>query len=90
MRGLLMSSRPAAAISPERAREMLQDYADLPIIRHPMQPLQHRALDLRHNLTAYDAPYVALAEALDLPLLTADAKFARSAGLPAAVETWPS
>jgi hypothetical protein len=41
-----------------------------------MQPLQARVFELRHNLSAYDAMYVALAEVLRLPLLTDDAKFA--------------
>ena len=45
-----------------------------------MQPLQRRVFDLRHNLTAYDAMYVALAEALNVPLLTDDAKFAGTPG----------
>ncbi|HSJ46262.1 MAG TPA: hypothetical protein VK923_16420 [Euzebyales bacterium] len=39
----------------QRAVEMLNDYAGLRIVRYPMQPLQRRVFDLRHNLTAYDA-----------------------------------
>lgn len=89
VRGLLMTSRSAVRIGPVRAQEMLDDYAELPLIRHPMQPLQRRALALRDNLTAYDAFYVVLAEALGLPLLTDDGKYARAPALPAAVETWP-
>ena len=41
---------------------MLADYAGMRIVRHPMQPLQARVFELRHNFTAYDAMYVALAE----------------------------
>ena len=90
MRGLLMTSKAAIRIAPERADEMIDDYADLPIERHVMQPLQRRVLELRDNFTAYDAFYVALAEALDLPLLTDDGKFARSTSQPSLIETWPS
>ena len=49
---------------------------DLPILRYPHEPLVFRVWDLRHNLTAYDAAYIALAEALDAPLLTRDARLA--------------
>lgn len=80
VRGLTMTSRADAQITADRAEQMLADYADLRIMRYPMQPLQRRVLDLRHNLTAYDAMYVALAESFDLPLLTDDAKFAGSPG----------
>ena len=59
---------------------MLERYQGLHITQHPMQPLQPRVQELRNNLTAYDAMYVALAEALELSLLTDDAKFAKVAG----------
>jgi predicted nucleic acid-binding protein len=55
-----------------------------------MQAFQHRALAVRHNFTAYDAFYVVLAEALDLPLLTDDRKFANASGHAAHIETWPA
>ncbi len=90
LRGLLMTSKVAIRITRERAGEMLDDYADLPIERHLLQPLQRRVLELRDNFTAYDAFYVALAEALDLPLLTDDGKFALSTSQPSLIETWPS
>ncbi|WP_281964812.1 type II toxin-antitoxin system VapC family toxin [Serinicoccus marinus] len=45
-----------------------------------MAPMQRRVLELRHNATAYDAFYVALAEALGMRLLTDDQKFARARG----------
>ncbi|MHA6798709.1 type II toxin-antitoxin system VapC family toxin [Bounagaea algeriensis] len=54
-----------------------------------MQPYQRRALALRDNVTACDAFYVALAESLDMPLLTDDHKFAKTAGHSAVIETWP-
>lgn len=49
--------------------------------RHPENPLLPRIWQLRQNLTAYDAAYVALAEALDCPLLTFDAGLSRVPGL---------
>jgi predicted nucleic acid-binding protein len=60
----------------KRAAEAISDYADLPIERYPHQLLLGRIWELRQNLTAYDAAYVALAEALDVPLLTTDARLA--------------
>ena len=52
----------------------------VPIDRHPHAPLTSRCWELRHNLTPYDAVYVALAENLDAPLLTADARLTRATG----------
>jgi len=54
--------------------------------RHPSRSLWPRAWELRTNLSAYDALYVALAERLDAPLLTADARLARAPGLRCPVE----
>ena len=54
--------------------------------RHPSRSLWPRAWELRSNLSAYDALYVALAEQLDAPLLTADARLARAPGLRCVVE----
>src|SRR5262245_62372925 len=65
-------------IGPERGRELLADLADLPLRRHPHDWLLPRVWELRSNLTAYDALYVALAEALDAPLLTRDQRLARA------------
>lgn len=89
IRGLLLTSKPALQITVARAEEMLGDLADLPMLRYPMQPYQRRALALRDNFTAYDAFYVALAESLDMPLLTDDRKYAKAAGHTATIETWP-
>ena len=60
------------AINASRAEEALSDYTDIPILRYPHNVLLRRIWELRHNLTAYDAAYVALAEALEAPLLTCD------------------
>ena len=54
--------------------------------RHPSRSLWPRAWELRTNLSAYDALYVALAERLNAPLLTADARLARAPGLRCPVE----
>ncbi|HSK96616.1 MAG TPA: type II toxin-antitoxin system VapC family toxin [Euzebyales bacterium] len=89
VRGLTIATRPNVRIATERAQQMLGDYAGLRIVRYPMQPLQQRAFALRHNLTAYDAMYVALAEALDVPLLTDDAKLASASGHHATIESYP-
>jgi predicted nucleic acid-binding protein len=55
-----------------RAGEVLSDYARLPLSRHEHLPFARRIVELRNNFTAYDATYVALAEALDARLLTVD------------------
>ncbi|MBW3611725.1 MAG: type II toxin-antitoxin system VapC family toxin [Actinobacteria bacterium] len=70
----------------QRAVEALGDFADLDVVRHPHEPLLLRMWHLRDNLTAYDATYVALAEALDAPLLTLDAGLANAPGHDARVE----
>ena len=62
------------------------DLADFPFRRYPHDFLLPRVWDLRNNLTAYDAVYVALAEALDAPLLTRDQRLAAAAGHHARVE----
>jgi len=76
----------AGSITAERAEEALADFRDLRIHRHPHEPLLFRVWELRHNLTAYDAAYVALAEALDAPLLTRDSRLASAPGHTAVVK----
>ena len=74
-------------LSAERAGDLLTDFDDLRIERWPAEDaLRRRAFQLRHNLSAYDAAYVALAEALDCPLVTRDARLARSRGHSAQIE----
>ncbi len=63
----------------DRAAVALDDLADFPAHRWPAEPLLPRIWELRDNLTAYDATYVALAESLDATLLTADVRLARGA-----------
>ncbi len=64
----------------------LHDLRALDLERHPHEPLLDRVWALRDRLTAYDAVYVALAEALDTVLLTCDARLARAPGLGKRVE----
>ena len=73
-------------IDGERGRLALADLADLPLRRYPHEFLLPRIWELRNNLTAYDAAYVALAEALDAPLLTRDRRLAGAAGHRALIE----
>ncbi len=73
-------------IDAERGRLALADLAALPLRRYPHDILLPRIWSLRHDLTAYDATYVALAEALDAPLLTRDRRLAAAAGHLARVE----
>jgi predicted nucleic acid-binding protein len=73
-------------INGERGRMALADLADFPLSRYPHEFLLPRIWDLRRNLTAYDAVYVALAEALDAPLLTRDRRLAAAPGHRAQIE----
>lgn len=70
----------AGEIAPERGRAALADFVDFPISRYPHVVLLPRIWELRARLTAYDAAYVTLAEALDAPLLTGDRKLAGAQG----------
>ena len=63
-----------------RAEEALVDFSMLAVERHEHRSLMNRVWELREGLTAYDAVYVALAEALDAPLLTCDARLSRAHG----------
>jgi predicted nucleic acid-binding protein len=73
-------------IDGERGQAALADLADLRLLRYPHDFLLPRIWALRNNLTAYDAAYVALAEALDAPLLTRDRRLATAAGHRARIE----
>jgi predicted nucleic acid-binding protein len=68
----------AGALDARRARFVVDDLRDLPMQRAPHRPRLPRCWELRDNLTAYDAAYVALAEALDAVLLTADTHLANA------------
>jgi predicted nucleic acid-binding protein len=74
------------ALSASRAEHAIQDLLDMRITRYPHSFLLPRIWQLRHNLSAYDAAYVVLAEKLGATLLTRDAKLASAAGHSAIVE----
>lgn len=76
----------AAELPEGRAGEALDDFRDLRIHRHSHESLLSRVWELRHNLTAYDAAYIALAEALGARLLTRDARLASASGHTAVVD----
>lgn len=75
-----------SAITAHRGTLALRRLADLSLITHDHDLLLDRVWELRDNLTAYDAVYVALAEALDAPLLTCDARMASAPGHRARIE----
>jgi predicted nucleic acid-binding protein len=77
LQGLRRYAR-SADIGTLRAERALQYYAELRVNRYPHDVLAPRVWQLRHNWTAYDAAYIALAEALDAPLLTRDRALASS------------
>lgn len=66
--------------------EIVRDIARFPVRLHPHRNLLPRIWQLRHNITPYDAAYIALAELLDLPLLTRDRKLAKTKGHRARIE----
>lgn len=70
----------AGRLDNRRAELALTDLAALPLSRVPHRPLLVRCWQLRENLTVYDAAYVALAELLDVVLVTADARVAGAPG----------
>lgn len=70
----------ATALGERRARQALTDFGDLVIERHDHGILLPRIWQLRESLGAYAATYLALAEALDAPLLTCDATLERIRG----------
>jgi predicted nucleic acid-binding protein len=75
-------------LSEDRAADARDDFADLAIARYDHVALADRAWELRHNLSAYDATFVALAELLAVPLVTCDARLASAPGNRVAVELY--
>lgn len=76
----------AGDLDERRAQLALGDLRELRIERMPHVPLLARCWELRANLTVYDAAYVALAETLDVMLLTADARLANASGARCEIE----
>jgi predicted nucleic acid-binding protein len=75
-------------ISARRADEAVDDLLRLRLARYPHFVFLPRVWHLRHNLSAYDVAYVALAEELDAPLLTRDSRLASASGHQATVEVF--
>jgi predicted nucleic acid-binding protein len=73
LRGLMAGHR----IDPHRSEEFLRALAEFPAERYSHIPLLGRIWELRHNFTAYDAAYIALAEATDSVLYTSDEKLCK-------------
>jgi predicted nucleic acid-binding protein len=70
----------SGALTPAQASNAIEDLLNIPITVYPTAPLLRRAWELRDNVTAYDACYVALAEALGCALATADQRLANAPG----------
>ena len=75
-------------LSEARGRLVLERLSNTKLVRYPHTSFVGRIWELRNNLSAYDATYVALAEALDAPLITRDARLARAPGIRATVELY--
>ncbi len=79
----------AGRVTGAQGRAALQTWRRLGVTRHAATGLLDRVWELRENLTAYDATYVALAEALDCPVVTADGRLGRAPGLRCPVTVVP-
>lgn len=76
----------ASTLPARRFASAVRDLEELAIDRYPTLRLMWRAYELRDSVTAYDAAYVALAEALECPLVTADTRLAKAPGIRCDVE----
>jgi predicted nucleic acid-binding protein len=79
----------AGTLTAERFAAAVVDLEDLDLDRYPALPLMHRVFELRANLTAYDASYVALAETLECELVTGDGRLAGAPGLGCPIKVLP-
>ena len=75
-------------LSDKRGSELLEDLTSMRLNRYPHTALLSRMWELKENVTVQDAAYIALAETLDAPLVTMDARLARAPGIRAAVEVY--
>jgi predicted nucleic acid-binding protein len=73
-------------IGEDRAADARADFSELALVRYPHVGLGDRIWELRHHLTAYDAAFVALAEALSATLVTCDRRLAEAPGHDARIE----
>jgi predicted nucleic acid-binding protein len=79
----------AGGLTAKQGWAALDTWRHLAVTRYPGQGLLERIWRLRDNLTAYDAGYVALAEQLGCPLVTADARLAAASGIRCSVTLVP-
>ncbi len=79
----------AGELTPQQGWAALSVMQRLAVTRYPMFSLSERVWELRENVSAYDACYVALAELLSCPLLTADARLSRVPSLSCVVSLVP-
>ncbi len=75
-------------ISERRGLELLEDLTTMSVSRYAHTAMLPRTWELRNNVSAYDAAYIALAETLEAPLVTRDARLARAPGIRAEVEVY--
>jgi predicted nucleic acid-binding protein len=73
-------------LTDERAADVRADFSELALVRYPHFALSDRIWELRDNLTAYDAVFVALAESMEVPLVTCDRRLSKAPGHTAHVE----
>lgn len=84
----LFGMRRGGKLVDAQVEKAIEGYKLLNVIHHRMFDFWKRVQELFNNLSAYDAQYVALAEALDLPLITCDARIARSGAAKCAIEVF--
>lgn len=86
--GVLRRYSLSGGLSDERARVALHRLSTLEVERYPRTALLPRIWELRQNVSAYDAAYIALAETLEASLVTRDERLSRAPGIRAAVEVY--
>ena len=88
----LMSALPGmirgGKLTPRQMGRVINSYKALNVARRETMIMWERVRDLNHNISAYDAQYVALAEAFELPLITCDARIKRSGAAKCAIEVF--